>query len=67
MSYRPMMKISESETVGNGLRFATRKEAEESALELFSRWTQPIDYSVEESTDPVNYEFVGGRNVHLTN
>ena len=66
MSYRPMMKISESETTGNGLRFATEKEALESAAELFSRWTVPIGYSIEESSDPVNYQHINGQNIPLS-
>ncbi len=65
MSYRPMMIISETETKGNALRFATENEAMESALDLFSRWTVCMSYTVEESDDPVNYRREDGRNVHV--
>ena len=54
VSYRPMMIISETETAGNALRFATYEEAEENAKDLFSRWTTPIGYEVHESQDAPN-------------
>ena len=57
MSYRPMMRISESELAGNGLRFATAIEAESQAAELMTRWIVPIGYEVEESDDAVNYRW----------
>ncbi len=65
MSYKSMMKITATETAGNALRFATRAEAEGYALNLFSRWTVPTGYSVEESADPVNYKYVDGQAVSL--
>ena len=39
---------------GNGLRFATREEAETYAKDLFSRWTAVKAFRVVESADPVN-------------
>jgi hypothetical protein len=39
---------------GNGLRFATEKEAERYALDLQFRWTSVRDWRVVESDDPVN-------------
>ena len=39
---------------GNGLRFATRAEAEVYAKDLYSRWTAVKEWRVVESTDPVN-------------
>lgn len=57
MSYRPMMRISESELAGNGLRFATASEAESQAAELMTRWMVPIGYEIEESDDAVNYRW----------
>ena len=40
--------------VGNGLRFATRRAAEEYAEDLMSRWTLVRSWRVVPSTDPVN-------------
>lgn len=54
LSYRPEVYVS-GEWCPNGLRFATREEAEASARELLSRWFVPTDSRAAESTDPVNY------------
>jgi hypothetical protein len=43
------------------LRFATHKEAEDSAHNLASRWTLVESFRVDESSDPVNYALVDGR------
>ncbi len=56
MSYRPMFLVGR-EWAGNALRFATHAEAEQSALELMSRWFMPSDYRVDEVDDEVNYGF----------
>jgi hypothetical protein len=56
MSYRPMVKVG-NEWAGNGVRFATQAEAEQSALELMGRWFMPSDYRVDEVDDEVNYGF----------
>lgn len=65
MSYRPMVSTGGA-FAGNGLRFATREEAEASARDLYSRWTLCVDYRVDESDDPVNYAWDQTRgNVHL--
>jgi len=45
----------------NGLRFATREEADAYGDELLSRWTMPDTYRVAVSADPVNYVFKDGR------
>ena len=39
---------------GNGLRFATKAEAEVYAIDLALRWTAVRDWRVVECTDPVN-------------
>jgi hypothetical protein len=39
---------------GNGLRFATREEAEAYIQDLFSRWTLVRETRVVESDEPVN-------------
>ncbi len=56
MSYRPMFLVGR-EWAGNALRFATREEAEQSALELMGRWFMPSDYRVDEVDGEVNYAF----------
>lgn len=60
MSFRPMVYV-QGEWAGNGLRFATREEAEQSAAGLAARWFLVDDYRVDESSDPVNYALVDGR------
>ena len=60
MSYRPMVYVHR-EWAGNGLRFATLEEAEQSAAALAARWFLVEDYRVDESDDPVNYAIVDGR------
>lgn len=42
---------------GNGIRLATRDEAERYAQYKFATWTLVTDTRVIESTDPVNYTF----------
>ncbi len=64
MSYRPMVYV-QGEWAGNGLRFATYQEAEQSAAGLAGRWFLVDDYRVDESSDPVNYALVDGRLVEL--
>lgn len=49
----------------NGLRFATKQEAELSAGELMSRWFAVKEYRIAESTDPVNYTFTNGQNIRI--
>jgi len=41
----------------NGLRFATREEADGYARELMSRWFGAAEYSVRETPDPVNHRW----------
>jgi hypothetical protein len=45
---------------GNALRFATREEAESNVRDLAFRWFAVRETRVVESTDPVNYSYVGG-------
>lgn len=65
MSYRPMVYVH-GEWAGNGLRFATKEEAETSAYLLANRWTLVDDWRADESDDPVNYVWEGGRPVPVT-
>lgn len=50
----------------NGLRFATKEEAEASAKELMMRWWAVTDTRATPTSDPVNYRFVNGKNESLT-
>jgi|KBSMisStandDraft_5_1062788.scaffolds.fasta_scaffold115338_5 hypothetical protein len=50
----------------NSLRFATEKEAADSARDLYSRWTLTTAHRATESKeDPVNYKRLDGRDVPL--
>jgi hypothetical protein len=46
---------------GNGLRFATEKEAEMWLDDLMCRWFAVTAVCVSPSEDPVNYRFVDGQ------
>ena len=46
------------EWCGNGLRFATREEAEGNARDLMNRWTLVRETRATESSDPVNYQWI---------
>jgi hypothetical protein len=61
-SFRPeVIADSSGQWLGNGLRFATKEEAEASALDLMLRWTLVRDYRAAESDDEVNYSYVNRR------
>ncbi len=60
MSYQAMVKVTgELGYTANGLRFATRAEAEAYAADLYSRWTAVQQTRVDKSADPINYTFHG--------
>jgi hypothetical protein len=60
-----MVKVG-NEWAGNGVRFATKEEAEASALDLSLRWTLVLDHRADESGDAVNCVWDPPRgNVHL--
>ena len=48
---------------GNGLRFATKEEAEGNVKALAAKWFMVTDTRVVECDDPVNYRWVDGRAV----
>ena len=50
---------------GNGLRFATKEEAEKWGADLLMRWFVPTDSRAVESDDPVNYRLVEGQPVRV--
>jgi hypothetical protein len=61
MSWKPEVTVfGETGWVGNGLRFATKEEAEANVANLSWRWTLVKDTRVVESDDPVNYRWVNG-------
>jgi hypothetical protein len=61
MSWKPEVIADNSgKWTANGLRFATREEAEANVRDLWSRWTLVRETRVVESDDPVNYRWVDG-------
>lgn len=60
MSFAPeVIADNTGKWYGNALRFATRQEAEQNAVDLSMRWFAVRDTRAVESTDPVNYSYVG--------
>jgi len=57
MSWKPVFIMNDKERAYNGQRFATQEEARLSADRRFGVWTMPVDFTTEESDDPVNYVF----------
>lgn len=67
MSWRPeVIADSSGKWTPNGLRFATKKEAEDNVFDLAMRWTGVHDTRVIECADPVNYSYTDGRLVAVT-
>jgi hypothetical protein len=61
-SYAPqVIADSTGKFVGNGLRFATKEEAERQVSDLALRWTSVRETRVVESDDPVNYQYIDGK------
>lgn len=55
MSWKPeVIADGSGQWVGNGLRFATKEQAEVYVLDLALRWTAVRDTRVVESNDPVS-------------
>jgi len=55
MSYKvAIIATGESTASYNGLRFATKEEADHYARDLYSRWFGMESYTIEECDDPVN-------------
>jgi hypothetical protein len=58
MSWKPeVIADSSGEWCGNGLRFATKQEAEDNVRDLEMRWYLVRETRVVESDDPVNYTY----------
>jgi len=49
----------------NGLVFATKQEAEENARDLMMRWMMVEDSRAAEVDEPVNYQYVDRKLVHI--
>jgi hypothetical protein len=61
-SWKPeVIADSSGQWCGNGLRFATKEEAEKNVSNLASRWMMVQETRVVESDDPVNYRWVDGQ------
>ena len=55
MNHKPIWYLGPQEIGRNSQVFATKKEALNSAKARFNNWTQPTDFGVEETEDPVTY------------
>jgi len=55
MSFKPLVKV-DNKFSDNAQRFETREEADQAARDIMSRWMLVTDTSVEETTDPVNFQ-----------
>jgi hypothetical protein len=57
-SYKPeVIADSSGKWTSNGLRFATREEAEQNVVDLMMRWYAVRETRVVESDEPVNYTY----------
>jgi hypothetical protein len=66
MSFKPeVIADSSGQWSSNGLRFATREEAEANVRDLMMRWFAVRETRVVESGDPVNYRYVDHRLVSI--
>ncbi len=57
MSYKIFFEFQNDPPATNAQAFATRSEAESSAMNRFMRWTMPTGYHIKESDEPVNYRW----------
>lgn len=64
MSWKPEVFV-DGGWHSNALRFATKEEAQASAVDLKFRWTLVRDARAVESADPVNYKRVNGRDIPI--
>jgi len=60
MNWKPeVLVINDPKWYDNGLRFATREEAEKYAHNLAGRWTSVRRFRATESEDPVTHRWTG--------
>ena len=66
MSWKPEVIADNSgKWCGNGLRFATKEEAEANVFALSMRWILVRETRAVESDDPVNYRWENGQLVAI--
>ena len=66
MSWKPEVQIDNTGTwAGNGLRFATKEEAEANVAALADRWFAVRATRTVESDDPVRFKFINGQTFRL--
>jgi hypothetical protein len=56
VNYRFEIRTGRKDWTGNGQVFASRKDAEASALDLLSRWMLAEDYRLVETDEPANQD-----------
>lgn len=56
---------SSGKWAGNGLRFATREEADQYVSDFMDRWTSVRGWRSLESNDPVTHRWSAGRAVEI--
>ena len=62
MSWKPeVISDSSGKWAGNGLRFATREEAEQNVEALMMRWWSVKETRTVETDDPVTHRWVDGK------
>lgn len=62
MSWKPEYQADNTgKWCGNGLRFATKEEAEGNVWDLSMRWMAVRQGRVTECDDPVNYRWIDGK------
>lgn len=64
MSWKPQVKV-DGNWNGNGLRFATKEEAESRAADLFGRWHLCTGHRAVESDEPVQNRLEDGELIFL--
>lgn len=66
MSFRPeVLVINDSKWYDNGVRFATRAEAESYASNLAGRWTAVRRHRAVECDDKITHRWLGDRSVRI--
>lgn len=64
MSWKPEVRTDNTGAwYGNGLRFATKEEAEAQVSNLRMRWFAVRETRVVESSDPVTCKYIDGKTV----
>lgn len=57
--------LAEGKWTGNGMVFATKKEAEDYGRDLLARWFVPTDSRAVQVNEPVNYSYTDRQLVRL--